>query len=93
MSVRWKLWDRDCFVWFESFFTSLLLNFWEKGSGRYSNSYVADAPGKLQHPQLVSHLLTRGVRNRNKDSYDPSDLIPSKFVCFVVRHKWQTHRL
>lgn len=82
MSVRWELWDSGCFV---GSFLGHYFKVLEKGSGRYSNSHFADAPGKQQHLQMVSHLLTKEVRNKNKDSYDPSDNIEQ--VCFVVRHK------
>lgn len=62
------------------FFRSLLLKFWRKDQEDiYNNSCFADAPEKQQHLQLVSHLLTRGVRNKHKDN-DPSDLTLSEFV-------------
>lgn len=78
-----------CGVWV--FFRSLLLKFWRKDQEDTGTLNFADAPGKQQHLQLVSNLPTRGVRNKNKDSYDPSD--NTEQVCFLVRHKWQTHRL
>lgn len=75
-----RQWDGSCGIVAVLWGWVIIVKVLEKGSGRYSNSHFADAPVKQQYLQLVSHLLIRGVRNKNKDSYGPSQLILSKFV-------------